>query len=51
MVEARSLRTIAAPREKEMKETATVVATTTFVVVAAVEEGSDIMRRGRHLSF
>lgn len=32
MVEARSLSTIAAPRQKDMKESATVVATTTFAV-------------------
>jgi hypothetical protein len=30
MVEARSLRTMAAPRQKEIKESATVVAITTF---------------------
>ncbi|HYP12885.1 MAG TPA: hypothetical protein VEQ63_03090, partial [Bryobacteraceae bacterium] len=42
MVEARSLRTMAAPRQKEMKESATVVATTTLAAVAGLVDGSDI---------
>jgi hypothetical protein len=43
MVEARSLSTIAAPRQKEIKERATVVATTTFAEGTVLEEMSDIV--------
>ena len=39
MVEARSLRTIAAPLQKEMNDRATVVATTTFAVVEPLASG------------
>jgi hypothetical protein len=40
MVEAMSLNTMAAPRQKLMKERATVVATTTLVVEELCEDGS-----------
>jgi putative nucleotidyltransferase with HDIG domain len=42
MVDAKSLSTIAAPRQKEMKERATVVATTTVGVVVCLLDGSDM---------
>ena len=39
MVDARSLRTMAAPLQNEMKERATVVATTTFAVTDCFVRG------------
>lgn len=47
MVDARSLKTIAAPRQKEIKERATVVATTTFAVVAGLLDASDMVGFGQ----
>ena len=44
MVEARSLSTIAAPRQKEMNVSATVVATTTFALLEALLAKIDIRR-------
>src|SRR5687768_9900776 len=51
MEEARSLRTIADARQKEMKERATVVATTTFAVVLVRSVPEDIVEERRSGNF